>query len=96
MKHKRFNGNILFGGCSFDVEFYAKNQKEASERIEVSLHHLKTFFSVVISQDDFPEIRCKPYGSKSIEAFPDRQVVEYEAMKIKVREHNKKKYKWND
>ncbi len=93
MKKKRFCGNILYRGCAFDVEFLASNQKEASERIDVSLHHLKTYFSCGLpATEEFPEIRCKPYGTISVEALGGKDVIDYETMKKAVDAYQLKKY----
>lgn len=69
---KKYHGNKIINGASFDLTFYAKTNKEAAEKIETTPHYLVKYYfieSVKIEVNNTDLIEVEAYGSRAVSDY---------------------------
>lgn len=67
---KKYYGNKIISGASFDITFYAKNDVEAALKIESTPYHLRKYYFIEkVKNNDSDSIEVIAYGSRAIEDY---------------------------
>jgi len=92
---KLFHVNYGYRDRYFDIKFCCKTAKEASERINVSYHYLRTYHGAgtkITDDEYFDNIKAVAYSHKAVESIGHRNEIDFEeAKKIIDKELNQKR-----